>query len=156
MRTVLMIPLALSLSGGGDIHRYLKSGEVGWVLRTAITLGILAISASAQAKDLPEPARVEIQQLLSVLENSQCEFYRNGAWHNSAEAKRHIAAKLGYLEKKELVSTTEEFIALAATRSSRSGEAYQVRCPGQSPEPSATWWQRQLKSLRDVGPRQEP
>jgi len=122
------------------------------ILRAAIILGILAISASAQAKYLPEPARVEIQQLLSALENSQCEFYRNGAWHSSAMAKKHIATKLGYLEKKELISTTEEFIALAATKSSSSGEAYQVRCPGQNPEPSATWWQRQLKSLRDARP----
>lgn len=33
MRTVLAILLALSLSGCGDIYRYLKSGEVGWALK---------------------------------------------------------------------------------------------------------------------------
>jgi hypothetical protein len=118
-------------------------------LRATTVLGILVIvSAYAQAKSLSEPARAEIQQLLSALGNSQCEFYRNGTWHNSVKAKEHIASKLEYLERKELVSSTEEFIALAATKSSRSGEAYRVRCPGQSPEPSATWLERRLKSLR--------
>lgn len=118
-------------------------------LRVTTVLGILVIvSAYAQAKSLSEPARAEIQQLLSALGNSQCEFYRNGTWYSSVKAKQHIAAKLEYLEKKELVSSTEEFITLVATKSSRSGEAYQVRCAGQIPEPSATWLERRLKSLR--------
>jgi hypothetical protein len=33
MRTVLAILLVLSLSGCGDVYRYLKSGEVGWALK---------------------------------------------------------------------------------------------------------------------------
>ncbi|MEZ0272494.1 MAG: DUF5329 domain-containing protein [Methylophilaceae bacterium] len=118
-------------------------------LRGALVLAILAaVSAYAQAKSLSEPARVEIQQLLSALGNSQCEFYRNGTWHSSVKAKQHIASKLEYLERRELVSSTEDFIALAATKSSKSGEPYQVQCPGKSPEPSATWLERRLKSLR--------
>jgi hypothetical protein len=33
MRTLLAILLVLSLSGCGDVYRYLKSGEVGWALK---------------------------------------------------------------------------------------------------------------------------
>lgn len=36
MRTVLAILLSLSLSGCGDIYRYIKSGEIGWALKKEI------------------------------------------------------------------------------------------------------------------------
>ena len=117
-------------------------------LQAALAVVVMCGLPPAYGKELPAPAKAEVQTLLNALGNSGCEFYRNGTWYDSAKAKDHIESKLAYLERKELIASAEEFIKLGATKSSRSGEAYQVRCPGQNPEPSATWLERQLKQVR--------
>ena len=53
-----------------------------------------------------------------------------------------------YLLNRRLVLTTEDFIALAATKSSMSGNAYLVQCSGQSQTYSADWMTAQLREIR--------
>ena len=66
--------------------------------------------------------RAEIDAVLSRLQSSGCQFDRNGSWYSSSEAKDHILRKLDYLEGKTTIQSTEQFIALAATKSSSSGK----------------------------------
>ncbi|MEL1264134.1 DUF5329 domain-containing protein [Pseudoxanthomonas putridarboris] len=100
----------------------------------------------------PSPqAKQEIQQLMDSLSDSQCEFQRNGTWHGRAEARRHLQRKYDYLLKKDLVDTAEQFIERAASASSLSGRAYQVRCPGQPVQPAGDWFRRRLDALRGSG-----
>jgi hypothetical protein len=101
-------------------------------------------SASAQAQD----AGTEISQLLDVLGTSQCEFYRNGTWYSGADAEAHLQKKYAYLHRKGLAETPEEFIDNGGTKSSVSGEAYQVKCDDAAPEPSAQWLREQLHLMR--------
>jgi uncharacterized protein DUF5329 len=114
-----------------------------------IGLVLLMLAAGpAYAAELSSSARTEIDALLNRLATSQCEFYRNGTWHNGSKAKHHLQTKLDYLVKKGLVSSTEEFIEKAGTSSSVSGKPYKVRCPDQHEQPSAVWLGNELRKIR--------
>lgn len=111
-------------------------------------LAAASLSIAAFAAQPAEPAQAEVGQLLARLGASGCQFQRNGAWHNAAEARTHLARKYQYLLDKRPQSTAEEFITLAASKSSSSGKPYLVRCADQREVPSADWMAAQLKQLR--------
>lgn len=120
-------------------------------LRRGIAVALLlALSWAAQAAPSAQAER-EIQGLMDALSASSCEFQRNGTWHGRDEARKHLQRKYDYLLKKSLVDTAEQFIERAASKSSISGKAYQVRCPGQPAQPAATWFTAKLKTLRGSG-----
>jgi len=108
--------------------------------------GIL-IAASAVAA-LSPAVKAEIDSLLARLETSACEFNRNGSWYPATDAKAHLLQKLKYLEDRGMVQSTEQFIELAASKSSLSGQPYLVRCANAAPIPSSTWLLSQLQALR--------
>jgi Family of unknown function (DUF5329) len=107
------------------------------------------VSASAAAP-LPPAARTEIDGLMNRLEASGCEFERNGSWHTAAEARAHLLRKLKYLEERGAVKSAEQFIELAASASSLSGEPYRVRCASGVPVASRAWMLSQLQALRSA------
>ena len=118
-------------------------------MRCAFAFLLAAMFASAgMAASLAPPARAEVDALLARLEASACEFNRNGSWHSAAEAKPHLLRKLAYLEDRGAVQTAEQFIDLAASNSSMTGEPYLVRCAGGAPVQSRVWLSAQLKALR--------
>ncbi len=90
-------------------------------------------------------ARVEIDTLLSRLEQSGCEFYRNGDWYSATEAKSHLRKKL---QAAGAVNSTELFIDRLASKSSMSGKPYLVRCSGSEPVESKAWLTDQLEEMR--------
>ncbi len=108
-------------------------------------------AAAGAAAPLAPAAKAEIDGLLSRLEASQCQFNRNGSWHSAADAKSHLLNKLKYLEDRGAVQTAEQFIELAASKSSVSGDAYLVKCGGGAAVPSAVWLQSQLQLMRRAG-----
>ncbi|MCW8194620.1 hypothetical protein F6455_07455 [Proteobacteria bacterium 005FR1] len=108
---------------------------------------LLSLSFSASA-DNEQQAQREISHLLNYLQASDCEFYRNGDWHDSARAVTHLNRKYRWLDKRDLVPSTEAFIERAATESSRSGKAYLVRCPGEAEVESAQWLHEELAEFR--------
>ena len=116
--------------------------------RVAIACSVLVALSSARAADLSGVAQKEISQLLERIESSNCSFGRNGNWYPPAEARKHLQMKLDYMVKRSMLGTTEEFISKAATASSVSGEAYQIRSGAQAPMPSATWLTAELKRIR--------
>lgn len=114
------------------LHRYRV------VPRALLFAALAAATPGALAATTPA-SQAEIEYLLRHLGKSGCEFFRNGRWFPAARARDHLRKKLDYLVKKDLVDTAEHFIERAATESSRSGEAYRVRCPGAAETPSARW-----------------
>lgn len=106
------------------------------------------VGAAAIAAPVSPAARTEIDQLMSKLEASGCEFNRNGTWHTGTEAKAHLLRKLKYLEDRGLVQSTEQFIELAASSSSTTGNPYLVRCSEGVPVQSATWLLSRLQAIR--------
>ena len=124
-------------------------------MQTAI-LAFSLFASGAVIAQAPSPvAEREITQMFSALQGSQCEFYRNGTWHNAQKASAHLQRKYDYLRKRGLVTSAEAFIDLAATRSSMSGKPYQVRCDKAEPMPSKSWFTRKLNELRRQSQRLE-
>ena len=114
---------------------------------------LLAFEGSAIAQTPSAKTTQEVGQLFAALKQSNCEFSRNGSWYNAEKASEHLQRKYDYLLKKRLVTTTESFIDLAATKSSISGKPYQVRCGKTAPVSSSSWFKSQLNAVRSGGRR---
>ena len=111
---------------------------------TLLFAGILTRTHAAE----PPATKAEIAHLFATLEASNCQFNRNGTWHSAKEASAHLATKYKYLQDKDLVPTAEKFIERAATESSLSGKAYQIKCADGVVQPSAPWFQAMLLKYR--------
>lgn len=118
-------------------------------MRRVVALALLLVTGATMAAP-SATTTAEIDQLLSRLASSGCEFQRNGEWHAGPEARAHLERKYAYLLKKDLIGSTEDFIERAATRSSVSGQDYQVRC-GAELSTSRAWLRAALSRLR-AGP----
>lgn len=117
------------------------------IARFGLALALFGATASA-APGLSPASRSEIEGLLSELARSNCQFNRNGTWYGAEEASAHLRKKLEYLDGKGALHSADDFIALAGTRSSRSGTAYAVRCGEETPQASSEWLGRQLGEMR--------
>jgi hypothetical protein len=126
------------------------------LLSTTAALLILALSSPLQAEPRPDAVRTEIHSLVDRLESSGCQFNRNGTWHTAPEAKAHLLTKLDYLEKKGTVQSTEQFIDLAASKSSLSGTPYLVKCGNAAPVESKLWLSKELQAVRSSGKTKLP
>lgn len=111
-------------------------------------LSLALFAAAVQAAPVAPAVRAEIDALFQQLQTSGCEFNRNGSWHSATEAQAHLLKKLDYLEGKDAVKTTEQFIERGASTSSLSGKPYLVRCGARPPVDSATWLVAELKVIR--------
>jgi hypothetical protein len=116
--------------------------------RVLVTTVASLWSAFAAASPTSRPVRAEIDALLAKLQASGCQFNRNGSWYSGSEARDHLLRKLEYLEGKGSILSTEQFIELGASKSSSSGQAYSVKCGGQSPVSSQAWLTQQLPAIR--------
>jgi len=112
----------------------------------AIVLSILCSAALSQAP--ADPAQHEIAGLFARLEQSNCEFNRNGSWYDAKQASDHLRQKYDYLVRRHLVTNAESFIDLAASKSSMSGKPYLVRCAGEPAIESRAWFMHELEALR--------
>lgn len=122
-------------------------------MKNAFIAAALLISSLASAQAPPPATAHEVDRLFSALRQSNCEFSRNGSWYNAQKASEHLQRKYDYLVKKGLVTSTESFIDLAATKSSMSGKPYQVRCGKAASVSSQAWFTNKLHELRGVGRR---
>ncbi len=111
-------------------------------------LALLPGALPLHAAPLPAAARGEIEGMLARLATSGCQFKRNGSWHSAVEAQAHLRRKLEHLLERDAVASTEQFIERAASKSSISGQAYQVKCGSRAPVPSSTWLRAELQALR--------
>lgn len=113
-----------------------------------IILLALTLAPSLHAAPVSPAVRTEIDALLVRLQSSACTFNRNGTWHGAAEARLHLLRKLEYLERRNAVHSTEQFIGLGASGSSVSGRPYLVRCGNAAPIESRVWLTTELRSIR--------
>ena len=116
------------------------------ILRSALMLGFL-LAPLAHA-DPSAGVEAEVNFLLADIARSGCEFYRNGSWHGPKIAIAHLRDKFDYLVARNRINTTEDFIDRAATQSSLSGQAYEVKCAGGLPVTSSQWLREKLALLR--------
>jgi uncharacterized protein DUF5329 len=109
------------------------------VLSLLLGLALLPVARAAT----PAIAQTEINYLLESVRSSGCEFFRNGSWYDAKKAEAHLRDKYEMLAARDRINKAEDFIEEAATKSSLSGQPYQVRCVGHDAVTSEQW-------LRDV------
>lgn len=109
---------------------------------------LLFVAQPLWAESADTPTHIEINSLLDRLQSSGCRFNRNGSWHTAPEAKAHLLGKLEYLEKRGSLQSSEQFIDLAASKSSVSGRPYQVMCGNTAPVESKAWLTKELQEMR--------
>jgi len=92
-----------------------------------VSLTILFQTHQVHAESIKEdPVIIEINQLIMVVEQSQCIFHRNGTEYSSKDAADHLRLKLR--KGKRYANTTENFIDKLASESSWSGKPYFIEC----------------------------
>lgn len=116
------------------------------IMGSILILGFLL--APAARAEPPANVQNEVNFLLGYVDGAGCEFYRNGSWYDSKAAQAHLRDKYKYLMARNLINTTEDFIARAATESSFSGQPYAVRCNGGATITSSQWLRDELARLR--------
>ena len=116
----------------------------------ALILGLLLALCRWPAADAAAPAiaNEEINYLLEFIEQSGCQFYRNGSWYDSKEAQAHLRGKYEYLAAKGVIQSAEDFIEQAASKSSMSGKAYAIKCAGAPVIPTNEWLRKALARQR--------
>ncbi len=131
-----------------QVMRTWTKGSLRFISQMTMATGIylLAMIVDSRLLATPQTAR-EIIGLLDFVEHSDCKFVRNGSEYSGPRARAHLEQKLHYLESKNMVKSAEEFIDLAATKSSMSGRAYKVRC-AEGVEPAGIWLHRELQRQR--------
>ena len=111
-----------------------------------LTAGMLA--AGLACAKAPEATRTEVAHLMAAVEKSQCKFNRNGSWYDAKTAREHLQKKFDYLDKRDMVTSTESFIERGASTSSSSGKAYEMQCGGAKAVTSAGWLTEELNRIR--------
>lgn len=119
--------------------------------QTLLALGLIWGAAASTADSAAAPVRAEIDALLDKLQRSGCQFNRNGTWHSGAEAKKHLMRKFNYLERRGAIDSAEQFVEIAASRSSTTGKTYFVKCGSGAPVESRQWLVKQLAAIRQRG-----
>jgi uncharacterized protein DUF5329 len=115
----------------------------------AVLCLVLGLAPAAVARAAPPAiAQTEISYLLGSMENSACEFFRNGSWHDAKTAAAHLRDKYEILAREDRIHSAEDFIEQAGTKSSLSGLPYQVRCSGEEAVTSNEWLRHLLARYR--------
>ncbi len=116
-------------------------------LAVAFCLGFIPRGSAAEVAS----SQVEIEHLLAFVKNLEnARFIRNGTEYSAAEAEKHLRAKWQKLRSK--ITTAEAFVEQCATRSSMSGEVYQIRLSDGTRRPAAELIFAELARLRAQSP----
>jgi hypothetical protein len=107
---------------------------------------LLFMSSTASRADVSESQALEIDYLIGYLQTSDCQMIRNGKANSGEDGAKHVRRKYDHFRDK--ISSTEEFIAYSATKSTMSGRLYEVQCPGEEPVPSSEWLLEELEVHR--------
>jgi hypothetical protein len=127
------------------------------IIKSLILAVILAPNILPAARAAPPAAaQIEIDHLLGLIEQSGCEFFRNGTWYDAKRAQAHLRAKYDALAADDQIKTAEDFIEKAASNSSLSGRPYQIRCGGGAAMTTRQWFSAALARYRDSSSRSVP
>lgn len=117
------------------------------VLVSSLSAVALLAGSSPSVQADPDPkTNAEIDHLLKFVTDSKVTFIRNGDPHKTTEAVKHIKAKRDHYIKK--ISTTEDFVKLAATKSALSGRKYQVKLADGTTRENSKWLLEELERHR--------
>ncbi len=109
----------------------------------------LSIAPAMSSAAVSPACQDEISHLLTYIEKSGCQFYRNGTWYSDTKAARqHVEMKFRYFAGKGKVNSTEDFIKWSGTKSEMSGKPYMVRNGAGTEMPLGQWLNDELTRYR--------
>jgi len=108
----------------------------------------LLCGAAIAATAPPAQTETEVTHLLEFVQRSECEFNRNGTWYNGKDARLHLEMKYDALVARGLIGKAEDFIDRAASKSSISGQNYQIHCQDGLTTTSGRWLADELQRHR--------
>jgi ATP-dependent DNA helicase Rep len=114
---------------------------------SSLLLCLALVCNPAAEADVPASQAAEVEHLIGYLAGSDCRLLRNGKSYSGWDGAKHVQRK--YDRFRDRIGSTEEFVALTATRSQRNGKIHKILCPGQEPVPSAEWLLQELKAFRN-------
>lgn len=114
-----------------------------------VSFCLVLLGAHALA-DVPDSQRSEVAHLLRFIRTTPCGLVRNGREYQGERAYEHVMRKYDYFRDK--IMSTEDFIALAATRSELSKRPYEFRCSGAPSVPAAEVLSDELRRFRAANP----
>lgn len=120
-------------------------------LDSALLFSLAVLCTGTSFAQAPADAQREVGHLLDYVARPDCQFNRNGKWYTGDAARQHLKQKYEYMVKRKLVPNSEAFIERAATSSSMSGTAYQVRCGNAAATASGPWLTAELRRYREAG-----
>ncbi len=129
----------------------MKLRSIGTAAAAALAFSLSTATVPARA-EVSAAAKAEIEHLLTYVASSGCDFYRNGTWYDGKKGQSHLEDKFSWLQGRDMIKQASDFIALAATESSLSHQAYKVRCAGAEPVESAKWLNEELVRFRGALP----
>jgi hypothetical protein len=138
----------ISLSPGGSADFSYGDGRYAVQLKSLskkvfgqdyATLGFVRRYESA----LSEEARIE--RLLAIVAASGVVFIRNGAEHDGVDASGHLRGK--WRSRFDEIRSAQQFVDLVGTKSSISGEPYQVRLADGRTVPAGDWLRERLAEI---------
>jgi uncharacterized protein DUF5329 len=97
--------------------------------------------ANAEANVLSEDEKIEAL-ILALKQLTGATFIRNGKEHTLDEAIAHMRTKWEW--KKSEIKTAEDFIRVAASKSSMSGDPYIIRFADGTQRQAGEWFREQL------------
>ena len=109
-----------------------------------LAAGFIALPAVGEER---EEWQEEVAHLLDYIARAHCSFIRNDKVYDSDQARDHINKKYEYVKNR--ISSAEQFIAYAATKSSITGKKYQVTC-GETTLLSSEWLAEELRTYRET------
>lgn len=115
-------------------------------LRWALCLGLL-FSAFANAAPLTEQQKIDAL-IHSVETLPGAQFIRNGSAYDGKAAADHLQTKRHYAGSR--IKTANDFIERLASKSSMTGQPYQVRFANGKTEDASVFFHDQLKAIEAV------
>ena len=109
---------------------------------------LVSLSFMSFIQNLPaSPFEIEINHLFQFVQNSGCEFERNGTKHSAEEAVKHMMKKYDYYKSE--IKNTEALIEFTATKSVITRIKYLIHCPNDLVIESKKWLLLELKRFRE-------
>ncbi|MFP6808099.1 MAG: DUF5329 family protein [Pseudomonadales bacterium] len=114
-------------------------------MRGLLIMIITLLSFPAAAVEQSDDLDRGISRLIHSVEQSDCQFIRNGKAYSPRESANHITRK--YQHYKNKINSIERFIELAASKSVISGRPYQIVCVESDPISASSWMRIKTREL---------
>lgn len=129
-----------------ELRKQGRLSFIAFIFGVSFVLSSAGVAAKINAES--SDTATEIEHLLQFIQNTSCDYERNGKKYSGKEALKHILKKYDYYEDE--IDSAERFIALSASKSTVSGKSYRIHCPDKPVVNSRVWLLEELRIYRGL------